>query len=173
MRIRHHDGLRDRNTFPPDCHVLPSRCPRPFARQKRIMATDKTGTSALWPEQVKPDCFSGIFTPDRQGSARNRMNGKDRKRPETLGNAGFEVFLKNSGFRMAQGKIREKTAKKNIAPIKTHDQTAVKYPPNDSQNPFTTFPTAGTRYDPAPNAGQYRHHHGKAPPTVRPTIRCD
>ena len=76
------------------------------------MTTGKTGTSALWPEQVKPNCFSGIFTPDRQGSARNRMNGKDRKRPETLMNAGFEVFLKNSGFRMTQGKIREKTAKK-------------------------------------------------------------
>lgn len=91
------------------------------------MATGKTETSAFWPGQEKPDCFSGIFTPDRQGSARNRMNGKDRKRPKTLGNARFEVFLKNSGFRMTQGKIREKTAKKNIVPIKTHDQTAVKY----------------------------------------------
>ena len=173
MRIRHHDGLRDRNTFPPDCHVLPSRCPRPFARQKRIMATDKTGTSALWPEQVKPDCFSGIFTPDRQELARNRMNGKDRKRPETLMNAGFEVFLKNSGFRMTQGKIREKTAKKKYSPHKNPRSNSSEISPNDSQTPFTTFPTAGTRYDPAPNAEQHRHHHGKAPPTVRPTIRCD
>ena len=72
-----------------------------------------------------------------------------------------------------QGKNSGKNSGKNTAPHKNPRSNSSEISSKRFTNSFYNLPDASTRYDPAPNAGQHRHHHGKAPLTVRPTIRCD